>query len=127
MAFVRFESATPNRRGAHTGIFGLAMGLRSANRLSAADLEWLIITNAHGDAAYTNPGSVDPSIFDKTIHPLATCWFKASAVHLLAYATGYLQLLDRYCVAWRCRESEDPGHVLYQDDVQVVVVPHLRR
>ena len=101
MEFVRFESATPNRRAAHTGIFGPANGLRSANRLSAADLEWLTLNNALGDAAYTDPGWVDPCIFDKKIHPHATCWFKASAVHLLAYATGYLDLLDRYGVAWR--------------------------
>ncbi|MET3803328.1 hypothetical protein ABIB25_000312 [Nakamurella sp. UYEF19] len=36
---------------------------------------------------------------------------------------GYLDLLDRYGVTWRERRSADPGEPLYEDDVQVVVVP----
>jgi hypothetical protein len=123
MRFIRYEASTPNPRGAHIGVFGLANGLRSANRLTAADLHWLAVNNAYGNAAYTDPGTVDPTIFDRAIHPHATCWFKSTAEHLLQYVDGYLELLTRYGVGWRRRESEHPGRVIYEDDVQVVVDP----
>ena len=123
MRFVRFEATTPNARGAHIGIFGLANGLRSAHRLTEADLQWLTVNNAYGNDAYVDPGTVDPTLFDKAIHPVATCWFKSTATHLLLYVDGYLQLLTRYGVDWRRRESDDPGTILYEDDVQVVAEP----
>jgi hypothetical protein len=123
MDFVRFESAQPNHRGAHIGIFGLANGLRSANRLSEVDRRWLAINNAHGNAAYANPAAHDATLFDRSIHPHATCWFKATAVDLLDYTVSYLELLTRYGVAWRRRDADDPGVILYEDEVQVVVEP----
>ncbi len=124
MEFVRFESPTPNRRGAHIGIFGLANGLAHRDLLSGQDREWLAFSNAWGDAAYTDPATVDATIFDKAVHPLATCWFKSTAEHLLLQVSGYLDLLDRYGVEWREQRSADPGRRIYEDDVQVVVVPH---
>lgn len=123
MHFVRFEASAPNARGSHIGVFGLANGLRSANRLTEADLDWLTINNAYGNQAYVDPGTVDPTLFDKAIHPHATCWFKSAATHLLDYVDGYLDLLTRHGVAWRRQESAHPGDVLYEDDVQVVVDP----
>jgi len=122
MRYVRYESATPNHRGAHTGIFGLANELRRLGRLDEADLDWLARQNAWGDAAYADPATVDPAIFDKTIHPSASCWFKVTATHLLDQVPGYLDLLDRHGVRWRERRSDDPGIAIYEDDVQVVVV-----
>jgi hypothetical protein len=124
--FIRYEASTPNARGAHIGVFGLANGLRSANRLTAADLDWLKTNNAYGDAAYPDPATVDATLFDKVIHPYATCWFKSTAEHLLQYVDGYLELLTRYGVAWRRLECEHPGRVLYEDDVQVVLEPDVR-
>ncbi len=124
MEFVRFESPLPNGRGAHIGVFGLANGLAREGRLGAQDREWLAVSNAWGDAAYPDPATVDPTIFDKTLNPSATCWFKVSATHLLDQIGGYLDLLDRYGISWRERRSADPGQPIYEDDVQVVVVPH---
>jgi hypothetical protein len=120
MEFVRFESPMPNERGAHIGVFGLAR----VNVLSTADREWLAASNAWGDAADADPATVDPTIFDKSGHPLATCWFRQPAEHLLAVVRGYLDLLDRYDAAWRERRSADPGERIYEDDVQIVVAPY---
>ena len=36
---------------------------------------------------------------------------------------GHLELLDRYGVRWREGLMADPGRRIYEDDVQVVVVP----
>jgi hypothetical protein len=123
--YVRFESALPNARGSYTGIFGLANGLARAGRLSAADWEWWRASNDWYNAAYRDPASVDPTLFDKARHPRATCWFRDSAEHLLRRVPGYLALLDRYGLAWRERSSADPGLIHYADDVQVVVTPYL--
>lgn len=121
--FVRYESPTPHRRGAHTGIFGLANGLRADGLLSPDDLAWLNAANARGDAAYPDPATVDPSVFDKRVHPIASCWFRTSATGLLREIPGYLDLLDRYGVPWVRRTSDAPGRVIYSDAFQVVVVP----
>jgi len=54
---------------------------------------------------------------------MVTCWFKSSADHLLRRLPGYLALLDRHGVAWTEHTSSEPGHILYEDAVQVVVAP----
>lgn len=121
--FVRYESPTPNRRGAHTGVFGLANGLRADGLLSPDDLAWLNAANARGDAAYPDPATVDPTVFDKRVHPIASCWFRTSATAVLQEIPDYLDLLDRYGVPWVRRTSDAPGRVIYSDAFQVVVVP----
>ncbi len=121
---MRWESPTPNARGAHVGVFGLANGLAHRGVLSADDWTWWRASNDVGDAAYLDPATVDPTLFDKAVHPVTSCWFKTSAVHLLGHVPGYLALLDRYRVPWREVRPSDPGKVLYEDEVQVVVVPH---
>jgi hypothetical protein len=92
--------------------------------LSPEEYSWWRANNDWYNAAYTDPSTVDPSIFDLTRHPHTACWFKESATHLLSRVPGYLQLLDAHCVEWVEVRSADPGIVLYEDDVQIVVVPY---
>lgn len=122
--YVRFESAVPNARGSHVGVFGLANGLARSGLLSAADRAWWRAANDWFDAAYPDPALVDPTLFDKMRHPGLTCWFLMSAERLLCRMPGYLSLLDRYGIAWRERRSADPGVIRYRDDVQVAVTPY---
>ena len=123
MLYLRYQSATANARGAHPGIFGLANGLARSGLLTEEDRAWWRANNDWFDAAYPNPAEVDPTLFDKSRHPVASCWFKETAGHLLDRVTGYLELLDRYQVDWRELRSADPGQIRYEDDVQVVVTP----
>jgi hypothetical protein len=123
LEFIRYQSPTPNTQGRHTGIFGLTNGLLRAGDLSPEDSEWVRRSNDWYDAAYPDPGLIDPTVFDKAIHPYATCWFELSATDLVAAAAGYLDLLTRYGIAWVELRSAAPGRVIYEDDHQVVVVP----
>lgn len=122
--FVRYQATQLNTRGIYVGIFGLANGLASNGRLSDGDYQWWQNANAWYDVAYPDPNLVDPTVYDRTHSPQAQAWFKTSAVHLLDRIPGYLNLLDRYGVQWEELRSPTPGHVLYEDDVQVVVNPH---
>lgn len=122
--YLRFEAAVPNARGVHVGIFGLANSLARSMQLSPEDWTWWRENNDWLDAAYPDPGTVDPTLFDKSVYPSTSCWFKATAEHLLDRVPGYLRLLDRYDVRWRELRSTDPGRILYQDLVQVVITPH---
>jgi hypothetical protein len=122
--FFRYEADESDDQGRHVGVFGLVNGLGRSGVLSLADHAWWRANNAWFDAAYRNPGASDPTIFDVQIHPRTSCWFKASAGHLLERVPGYLALLDRYGVAWTERRSGDPGVVIYEDADQVVVVPY---
>jgi hypothetical protein len=120
--YVRYEAATPGPTGRHTGIFGLANGLARAGVLSDEDHAWWRASNDWIDGTYPDPGIADPSLFDKTINPTATCWFKLAAPSesILAKASGYLALLERYGVAWQERRTEDVGQVLYEDSIQII-------
>jgi len=47
-----------------------------------------------------------------------------SATHLLARVSGYLEILSAHGVGCRVLRPAAPGRVIYEDDVQIVVVPH---
>jgi len=121
-AFVRFRDVQPNARGVQVGIFALANGLAADGLLSEEDRRGWRASNDWYNAAYIEPGAVDPAIFDREANPGAVCWFKGSATHLLERVDGYLDLLDRYGVAWERVETDAPGRIVYEDDVQVVAV-----
>lgn len=122
--FVRYQATQANTRGIYVGIFGLANGLAKNGKLSDEDHQWWQDANAWYDAAYLDPNLIDPTVYDRALNLHAQAWFKVSALHLLARVPGYLNLLDRYGVQWEELRSQSPGHVLYEDEVQVVVDPH---
>ncbi|MFD2339949.1 hypothetical protein FGG90_14295 [Clavibacter tessellarius] len=125
--FVRFQSAAPNRRGTFPGVFALANGLREEGRLSEEELAWLADRNAHMNATYADPSTVVPGCYDRALHPRARAWFRADAVDavdLLHVTRAYLDLLDRHDVPWHELRTRTPGRITYEDDVQVVAVPH---
>jgi hypothetical protein len=121
--FVRYQATTPNGRGSYPGIFALANGLANSGKLSSEDWASWRCANYHDDAAYVDPSTVDESIYDRAINPSAQSWFKSSATHLLVGLDFYTDLLRRYGVEWQVLYSNDPGILLYEDDVQIVVTP----
>lgn len=123
VVYVRFEAAEMNSHGFAPGVFALANGLAHTGALSDDDYAWWRANNDWMNRAYTDPGGVDATLFDREIHPHAQCWFKLSrdAEHLLLRTRRYLDLLDRYGVSWTERRSSAPGPIIYEDDYQIVV------
>lgn len=121
--YLRFEGTTMNSRGVKPGVFALANGLAHSGELSTDDYAWWRESNDWMNAAYVDPSEIDGTLFDRSIHPSTECWFRASAEHLIAKVYGYLELLDRYGVGWIARHDENPGQILYEDEVQIVVAP----
>ncbi|MGW1234329.1 hypothetical protein [Streptomyces californicus] len=126
LAYVRFQSPDRSPRGHFPGIFALANGLARDGRLTEEQHRFWRAANDWYDAAYTDPSRIDPSVYDPEVNPGAVAWFKASAVHLLDRVPGYLALLAAHQVACERLESADPGRIVYEDEDQVVVVPHGR-
>ncbi|NEB79341.1 hypothetical protein G3I40_29590 [Streptomyces sp. SID14478] len=124
--YVRFQSPHRNRRGTFTGLFGLVNNLAREGRLTAEQESFRRVNNAWYDAAYTDPSTVDPTVYDEEVNPGAAAWFKPTATHLLDRVPGYLEILAAHGVDCRLVRSADPGRVLYEDDVQIVVVPRAR-
>lgn len=125
MTYIRYEADRASVGESSTGIFGLANGLARSGRLTPEDWAFWRAGNDWYDAAYPDPGVVDPALFDKAVNPVVSCWFREStATHLLVKVPAYLALFDRYGVGWVERRSHDPGVILYADAVQVVVRPH---
>lgn len=123
MKYVRYQAAIPNSRGTYPGIFALANGLASSGRLSAEDREAWRRANDHADSAYPDPSAGNASVYDRDINPTAQAWFKREAQHILSGLPFYEDLLRRHQVDYRILCSDDPGTVLYEDDVQIVVMP----
>lgn len=116
--FVRYQSSTPDARGRYLGIFALANRLAKEGKLSPEDWGRWRSANDFYDTAYPTP--------DKSVYatPAAQAWFKPAATHLFSRIQFYVDLLRRHNVPCRVVYSADPGAVLYEDDVQVVVIPH---
>ncbi|MGW4219081.1 hypothetical protein ACWEJZ_18960 [Streptomyces bacillaris] len=122
--YVRFQSPYRNGRGDFTGVFGLINTLAREGKLTAEQEAFRRGNNSWYNAAYTDPSTVDPTVYDHEINPGAAAWFKPTATHLLERVPGYLQALTAHGVERRLLRSADPGRAIYEDDVQVVLVPH---
>lgn len=125
MTYIRFQSAEPDADGRHPGFLGLINRLGKAGRLTPGQEEFRRTNHAWYEAHYTNPTSVDPAVYDRSVNPGATAWFKESAEALVARAAGYLEILESHGV--RCAKlvsAEPPGRIIYEDEDQIVVVPH---
>ncbi|WP_030761983.1 hypothetical protein [Streptomyces griseus] len=123
--YVRFQSPHRNSRGNFTGVFGLVNNLAREGRLTDEQESFRRRNNSWYEAAYADPSAVDPHLYDDEINPGAAAWFKWSATHLLARVPGYLEILSAHGVACRTLRSSNPGRVIYEDAVQVVVVPYV--
>ncbi|MFD6312807.1 hypothetical protein [Streptomyces nigra] len=124
--YLRFQSPHRNSRRRFTGVFGLANNLARQGRLSEQQQAFRRRNNRWYDAAYTDPSTVDPRVYDEHVNPGAAAWFKPSATHLLARVPGYLPILAAHGVACQLLRSADPGRVVYEDAVQIMVVRYAR-
>lgn len=123
MLYLRYQSVSPNHRGVNLGIFALVNSLGRGGELSEEEHVIWRAGNDWYDAAYPNPSSTDPEIYDHELNPGAVAWFKDSAHHLLERVEPYLKLLDAHQIGWEKLQSKSPGTVIYEDDVQIIVVP----
>jgi RimJ/RimL family protein N-acetyltransferase len=123
-AYVRFQGTVRHERGFFPGVFMLVNRLARDGVLTAAQERFRREGNDWFDAAYVTPSDVDPAVYDPVLNPGAVAWFKSSARHLIERIDGYLEILAAHGVACERIESTDPGRVIYEDEHQVVVVPH---
>lgn len=122
--YVRFQAAQQNRRGHFTGVFGLVNTLAKQGKLTDEQESFRRSNNGWYNEAYPDPSTVDSTVYDHEVNPGAAAWFKSSATHLIERVPGYLEILTAHGVECRTVRSADPGRVIYEDEVQIVVVPH---
>jgi len=100
--------------------------LARGGELSPEEWRFWRTNNDWYNAAYLDPSTVDPAVYDPTRHPGAVAWFKPTATHLLARVDGYLRLLAAHGVECVTLRSADPGRIIYEDADQIVVVTDTR-
>lgn len=122
--YIRFQSPRPGKRGIRTGVFGLVNNLGRSGALTPEEHAAWRAGNDWYNSAYPDPTDVDADVYDLSVNPQATAWFKCSATHLLERIPEYLEILHTHGVECIRVESDDPGRIVYEDDVQIVVVPH---
>ncbi|MCX4725072.1 hypothetical protein [Streptomyces sp. NBC_01306] len=121
--YIRFQGVVRSRRGHFPGVFALANGLARDGKLNEDEYRFWRANNDWYNAAYPDPSTTDPTVYDYELHPGAVAWFKSTAAHLIDRVSGYLEILDAHGVPCERIESPSPGRIIYEDDVQVVVVP----
>jgi hypothetical protein len=99
--YVRFRSPAPNARGVQVGVFALVDGLARAGMLSQEQHELWRRSNDWFEAAYAEPTSADPAVYDRSVNPDPVAWLKLSAVELIEKTTLHTALLDAHQVTWR--------------------------
>ncbi|MEO6087166.1 MAG: hypothetical protein ABIQ18_29040 [Umezawaea sp.] len=119
MTHVRFQGTTPTSRGTFPGVFALVNGLSA--RLTPAQETFRRTTNAWYHAHLADPSAADPTVYDRTLHPTAAAWFRASAHECLDRVPGYLAILTAHHVPYETVWSDSPGRVIYADVHQIVV------
>ncbi|QWB24768.1 hypothetical protein KJK29_20510 [Streptomyces koelreuteriae] len=122
--YVRFQGTLPNDRGSFPGVFGLANRLAREGKLDAEQYRFWRAGNDWYDANCPNPSDADPLVYDHETHPGAVAWFKTSSTEFVTRVDGYLELLAAHGVECRRLESSDPGRIVYEDEYQVVAIPH---
>lgn len=125
-SYVRFQGTVRNPRGYLLGVFALVNTLAREGRLTPEQERFRRANNDWYDAAYTNPATVDPTVYDIERNPGAVAWFKSSSHELIARVDGYLEILAVHGVGCERVESADPGDIIYEDADQVVAVPRAR-
>ncbi len=100
------------------GILVAGHELRDERELSREDharlvqlLEWF---NAHLEI---------PRVLQEGEHERALSWFKAEAAEPIAKTWELVHLLRAHGVLVELLKTADPGHVLYEDDWQLVATP----
>jgi len=121
--YVRYQGTMPGRRGMMPGIFALMTQLLRSESLDETEMAWYRGLTAWYNAQYTDPSTVDPLVYDTRVHPHASAWFKIHPTHLLEPLKECQQLLRKHEVRCERVVSSDPGTVIYEDEVQVIVVP----
>ncbi|MFD8512972.1 hypothetical protein ACFV27_18105 [Streptomyces antimycoticus] len=122
--YVRFQSTVRNERGYFTGVFGLINGLARDGKLTDEQERFRRANNDWYNVAYPDPSSVDPTVYDRELHPGAAAWFKSTSQDLIKRVDGYLEILAAHGIGCRMMRSSDPGRIVYEDEYQIVVVPH---
>ncbi|MEV3938642.1 hypothetical protein AB0K52_22040 [Glycomyces sp. NPDC049804] len=121
--YVRFQSMHRNQRGYFIEVFGLINTLAKQGKLTDEQESFRRSSNSWYNAAYRDPSTVGPSVYDHDVNAGAAAWFKSLATHLIERVSGYLEILA-HGVECEAVRSADPGRVICEDEVQVVVVPH---
>ncbi|WP_311767103.1 hypothetical protein [Streptomyces rhizosphaericus] len=122
--YVRFQSPVRNERGHFSGVFGLVNGLAQNGKLSPEQERFRRANNDWYNAAYPDPSTVDPAVYDHELHPGAAAWFKPTSQDLIKRVDGYLEILAAHGIECRMIRSSNPGRIVYEDAYQIVVVPH---
>jgi hypothetical protein len=123
--YVRFQGTERSPRGHFPGVFALANGLARKGVLSDEQWHFWRSNNDWYDANYPDPSTADPAVYDPELHPGAVAWFRSSAEDLIKRVDGYLDILTAHGVECRMVQSTDPGRIVYEDEYQIVVVPHI--
>lgn len=120
--FVRLQATYRGRLGIEVGVFVAVDHLRRADRLSEDEEELYFDIDDWFNANLPNP-----PFYEDGNSVGGVTWFKRStSLGMLKRLEPSCEILTKYGVEWVIAESSDPGNVIYEDEFQVGVIPHIR-
>ncbi len=120
--FVRLQATYRGRLGVEVGVFVAVDHLRRADRLSEDEEELYFDIDD-----WFRANLPDPPFYEGGNSVGAVTWFKRStSAEMLERLEPLCGILTKYGVEWVAAESSDPGDVIYEDEIQVGVIPYTR-
>ena len=122
VVFIRFFSGEVDEDShVAVGLFGAAFNLCWSDGLPEYEVDALAELRDWFNAHLESPFDYLPQHgrYDQSI-----CWFKSVAREHLAHAWELVTILERNGVFIWTVKSERPGHIHYEDDVQVFARPY---
>lgn len=120
--YIRFE--TDLRFSAVSCTKGIFAAMGDAKRKGSMNLQehiWYI-----NIATWFNKNLMNPSCFEqpicKTIKFRAQSWFRLNTSEFLDRSLLVAQLLRKHGIEVHIRLSDDPGNIVYADELQIVVI-----
>ncbi|BFM22066.1 hypothetical protein R50076_31150 [Gilvimarinus japonicus] len=122
--YIRFETDLQfSDSSCAKGIFAAMGDAKRKGSMSLREHVWYINVASWFNFSLKNPACFERPICN-TIKFRAQSWFKLSVSEHLDKSLSVAQLLRKHGITVHVRLADEPGSIVYRDNLQIVVVPN---
>lgn len=122
--YIRFETELKfSNSSCVKGIFAAMGYAKRQGSMSLREHIWYIHVANWFNGSLMNPSCFEAPICN-SIRFKAQSWFKLGSTAHLEQSLSVVRLLRRHGIRVNIRLSAEPGNIVYEDELQIVVVPN---
>lgn len=121
--YIRFDTELKfNDSSSTKGIFAAVGDAKRKGSMSLREYIWYLNVANWFNRSLSNPSCFDSPICESVMFR-AQSWFKLGSLEHLDRSLSVVQLLRKHGINVNVRFSVDLNNIIYEDDLQVVVLP----